>query len=119
MVNIKNYAISLLISFLITIVGISLSSCIFAYTNIDDKHLQTFVFGIILFSVLVGSMVLLKKIKQRGLIFGGIFGLIYCLIIYLSSAIAYTGFFISNTLLIYLLISFLAGVVGGIIGVNI
>lgn len=119
MVNIKNYSISLLISFLITIVGICLSSCIFAYTSINDRHLQTFVFGIILFSVLVGAMILSKKIKQKGLIFGGIFGIIYCLIIYISSAIAYTGFFISNTLLMYLLISFLAGVVGGIIGVNI
>ena len=119
MVNIKNYAISLLISFLITIIGISLSSVIFAYTSINDRHLQTFVFGIILFSVLVGAMILSRKIKQKGLIFGGIFGIIYCLIIYLSSAIAYTGFFVSNTLLIYLLISFLAGVVGGIIGVNI
>lgn len=119
MVNIKNYSISLIISFLITIIGISLSSCIFAYTNIDDRHLQSFVFGIILFSVLVGATILSRKIKQKGLIFGGIFGIIYCLILYISSAIAYTGFFISNTLLIYLLISFFSGVIGGIIGVNI
>lgn len=119
MVNIKNYAISLVISFLITIVGISVSSAIFAYTNINDMHLQTFVFGIILFSVLVGAMILSRKIKQKGLIFGAIFGVLYCLIIYLVSSIAYTGFFVSNTLLIYLIISFLAGIVGGIIGVNI
>lgn len=119
MVNIKNYAVSLVISFLITIIGISVSSVIFAYTNINDIHLQTFVFGIILFSVLVGAMILSRKIKQRGLIFGAIFGIIYCLIVYLSSAIAYTGFFMSNTLLIYLVICFFAGIVGGIIGVNI
>lgn len=119
MFNIKNYAISLLISFLVTIIGISVSSVIFAYTSIDDRHLQTFVFGIILLAVLIGAMILSKKIKQKGLIYGGIFGLIYCLILYVSSAIAYTGFFMSNTLLIYLLISFMAGIVGGIIGVNI
>ena len=119
MVKIKNYAISLMISFLITIIGISLSSLVFAYTNINDRHLQTFVFGIILFSVLVGAMILSRKLKQKGLIYGAIFGIMYCLIVYLSSAIAYTGFFVSNTLLIYLLISFLSGIVGGIIGVNI
>ena len=119
MVNIKNYCLNLLVSFFITIIGISVSSAIFAYTNINDRHLQTFVFGIIIFSVLVGAMLLSRKIKQKGLIYGGIFGILYCLIVYLSSAIAYTGFFISNTLLIYLAISFLSGIIGGIIGVNI
>lgn len=119
MVNVKNYSVCLMISFLVTVVGISVSSAIFAYTNINDRHLQTFVFGTILLAVLVGAMILSKKTKKKGLIFGGIFGIVYCLIIYLSSAIAYTGFFVSNTLLLYLLISFLAGIVGGIIGVNI
>lgn len=119
MVNIKNYAISLLISFVITLILISLVSAIFAYTNINDKHLQTFVFGIILLSVFMGSTLLARKIKQKGLIFGGIFGIIYCLVIYMASSIAYTGLFFSNTLLLYLVISFLSGVIGGIIGVNI
>lgn len=119
MVNIKNYAISLLISFVITLTLISLVSAIFAYTNINDKHLQTFVFGIILLSVFMGSTLLARKIKQKGLIFGGIFGIIYCLVIYMASSIAYTGLFFSNTLLLYLVISFLSGVIGGIIGVNI
>lgn len=119
MVNIKNYSISLLISFLTTLICISLVSAVFTYTNIDDKHLQTFVFGIVMLSVLIGATVLARKMKKRGLIYGGIFGIMYCLILYVISAIAYTGIFFSNTLLIYLLISFLAGIVGGIIGVNI
>ena len=119
MVKIKNYAICILISFFITLIGISLVSVIFAYTNINDRHLQTFVFGIILLSVLIGATILSRRIKQKGLIFGGIFGIIYCLLIYLASSIAYTGLFVSSTLVMYILICFLSGIVGGIIGVNI
>lgn len=117
--NIKYYTISILISFLVTLIGISLASIIFAYTNINDRHLQTFVFGIMVLSVLTGATILARKLKQKGLVYGGIFGLLYCLLIYVTSSIAYTGIFFSNTLLIYLFICFLSGVVGGIIGVNI
>lgn len=119
MVYLKNYLMSFALSFVITLVGIGVTSCIFAYTNIADIHLQSFVFGVILLSVLIGATVLSKNLRQKGLIMGGLFGLMYCLVIFLSSAIAYTGFFFSNTLLIYLFISVLAGVIGGVIGVNI
>lgn len=118
MEKIKNYMIALVISFIVTLLGIVLVSAIFTYTNINDRHLQTFVFGIILLSTLIGSTIFSRRLKQKGLIFGGIYGISYCLIIYIISAIAYTGFFFSNTLLIYLVICLLSGVIGGIIGVN-
>ncbi len=119
MVKIKNYMFSLLITFLISIVLLGLSATIFAYTNINDNYLQTFVFGIIMISVLVGATILAKKVKEKGLLIGGIFGFVYVLIIFAITSIAYTSFVFSNTLLLYLAISVVAGVIGGIIGVNI
>lgn len=118
MEKIKNYAFSLLVTFLIAIVLLCLSSAIFAYTNISDRYLQTFIFGIVMISVLIGSATLAKKVKEKGLLLGGIFGLVFVLIIFLITSIAY-GFTFSNTLLIYLAVSILSGVIGGIIGVNI
>lgn len=116
---IKKYTLGLIFSFVITLIGISLTAIIFAYTNIKDIHMQSFVFGTILFSVLIGSTYISKSIRKKGLILGGIFGVLYCLILYILSVVAYNGIYISNTLLIYLLISFVSGVIGGIIGVNI
>ncbi len=66
MEKIKRYSISLLISFIVSIVLLIITSVIFAYTNINDKHLQTFVLGVVMLSVLIGSTLLLKKIKEKG-----------------------------------------------------
>ena len=54
MTKLKSYSMSIVISFIISIVFISLTAIIFAYTNINDRHLQSFVFGTLLVSVLVG-----------------------------------------------------------------
>lgn len=118
MEKIKYYSINMLISFGISIVFLLITSLIFAYTSINDRYLNMFVFGIIAISVLVGSMLLLKKIKQKGFLYGILFGIIYCLILYFFTVIAYNGFFFTNTLGIYFLICALTGTVGGIVGVN-
>lgn len=119
MEKIKRYLISLLIAFCISITLIIITAVIFAYTNIDDRYLQSFVTGIVTISCLVSSIVLAKKIKQKGIIYGAIFGLVYCLIIYILNTCIYGNFFISNTLLVYLGVCTLSGIVGGIIGVNV
>ena len=119
MEKIKYYSINMLISFGISIVFLLITSLIFAYTSISDRYLNMFVFGTIAISVLIGSMLLLRKIKQKGFFYGILFGLIYCLILYIFSVIAYNGFFFTNTLGIYFLICcLLTGTVGGIVGVN-
>ena len=70
-------------------------------------------------SILISSMLLLRKIKEKGLLYGALFGLIYFVIIYLVNVLSFNGFFVSNTLGIYFGICMLSGVIGGIIGVNI
>lgn len=118
MEKVKYFIINLFIAYIITIVVLCLSATIFAYTNIEDRHLQTFVFGTILLSNLIGSTLLSRKIKEKGLIYGGSFGIIYCLLLYVITSLAFNGFAFSNTLLIYLAICLVSGIIGGIIGVN-
>lgn len=117
--KVKKIGINIIISFVITTILLCLTAIIFAYTNIDDRHLQTFVFGIVLLSNLLGSSMLLRKIKEKGLIYGGIFGLIYCLMLYLVTSLAFNNFCFTNTLGIYFIICVLSGIIGGVIGVNI
>lgn len=115
MIKLKYFGINMLISFAVAAILLFISAVIFAYTNINDIYLNTFVFVSVMISVLVGSMLTSRKIKTKGLIYGAVFGLIYCLIVYLFTVIAYKGFFISDTVLIYLGVSAGAGVIGGII----
>ena len=119
MEKIKRYSISLVISFVIATIFLLISSAIFAYTNINDRHLDSFVLGSVMISVLVGSMLLLRKLKKKGLLYGALFGIVYFFIIYLVNVLAFSGFFVSNALGIYFGICILSGIVGGIIGVNI
>ena len=118
MEKLKYYSINLGISFLIAIMFLIITATIFAYTSINDRYLNMFVFGIVALSVFIGSTLSLKKIKKKGFLFGALFGIIFLALIYLFTVIAYKGFFFTNTLGIYALICSLAGVLGGIIGVN-
>lgn len=119
MEKIKKLGINIVISFGITAFFLCLTGVIFAYTNINDRHLQTFVFGIILLSNLLGSTLFLRKVKEKGLIYGALFGIIYCLTLYLVTSLIFNNFAITNTLGIYFVICILSGIIGGVIGVNI
>lgn len=119
MENIKQYTKFLILSYIIAIVLLGLSSIIFAYTNINDSLINIFVFVIIVITNLIGSTLTSRKLKRRGLFVGLIFGIIYFLIIYLLTAILYTGFFVNKAVGLYLLMTSVSGIVGGVIGVNI
>ncbi len=119
MENVKQYTKFLILSYVIAIVLLSLSAVIFAYTNINDSLINIFVFVIVVITNLIGSTLTSRKIKKRGLLIGLLFGIIYFLIIYLLSAIFYTGFFVNKAVGLYLLMTSVSGIVGGVIGVNI
>lgn len=119
MENIKQYTKFLILSYIIAILLLCLSSVIFAYTNINDSLINIFVFVIIVVTNLIGSTLTSRKLKRRGLLVGLVFGVIYFAIIYLLTAILYTGFFVNKAVGLYLLMSSISGIVGGVIGVNI
>lgn len=119
MMYLKEYFKSLMISYIVALIMLCLSAVTFAYTSINDSLLLVFVFVIVVISNLIGSTMLNRKIKKRGLVTGIAFSLIYFLILYFISIIFYTGFFFNQTLLIYLAITLISGAIGGIIGVNI
>ncbi len=119
MIKIKGYFFSLIIAFLVSIILLCVISAIFAYTNINDRYLQSFITGTVTLSSLIGSVILTRKIKERGMLLGIIFGVLYFLLIYFINVISNSGFFVTNTLLVYLGVCALSGMIGGIIGVNV
>ncbi len=116
---VKGYFVGIL-SFIICIcILLLIVSAIFAYTNIEDRYIETCIFASLAFSSFFSSLFLCKKVKKNGLIHGAILNVICVLILFGISCFINNSFIITNTLGIYIGICILSGIVGGILGVNI
>lgn len=115
---IKEYSKFLFISICIGLVLVCLSAFIMAYTNINDTMMPVLVYTSIGVSVFAGSVMLGRKVKEKGYIYGAIFGFIFFSIMYIFTVLSFKGFFVNSTAGIYLLTSLVSGAVGGILGVN-
>ena len=115
MVIIKGIAIS----FILTLISVFIFSIVLTYTNTPESTIFPVIAFITAISILIGSSISTIKINKRGIINGGAIGLIYILILYLLSSIITTGFAVNLNTIILIATSILAGMVGGIVGVNI
>ena len=96
----------------------SIFANLLTYTNIPEASIVPVVITISGISILIGSSISSLKIKKQGMINGALVGLIYMIFIYLLSSIVFTGFGIDTNAIIMIVIGTAAGIVGGIIGVN-
>ncbi len=117
MVYIKQYTKFMMIAYTLAFILLCLTAVLFTYTNINDGYIDTFVYVIVGMTNLIGSMLVARKIKEKGIILGMVFGLIYFLLIYLLSGISF-GFVMNVSVAIYLATALLTGMFGGILGVN-
>ena len=115
--KLKYFGINLVICCVMILILLLVTSAIFAYTSINDKYLDIFVYSIVGISIFLTSVFLNRKIKSRGAMYGSVFGLLVIITIYLIGAI-FLSFSLSYTAGIYLAIGAIAGLIGGIIGVN-
>lgn len=115
----KEYTKFMFLSILIGILITCLIGVLLAYTNINDNMMGTLIFVGAAISVFIGSILLNRKIKKRGYLYGLIFGLIFFILIYTFSSLAASSLFFNTTVLVYAITSTLMGAIGGIIGVNI
>ena len=107
-----------LISVLLTLVLIFAFSILLTYTEIPESTMEPGIILINVISVLLGSSICTIKINSKGILNGGIVGVVYILILYLLSAILYKKFSLNMESLIMIIGSTIAGIIGGIIGVN-
>lgn len=115
----KNYILSISVFELLFVLLLLIVSAIFAYTNINDNYLNVFSYVIIIITSVVSSFVISNRVKSKGLILGiinNIIGISLLLIVY---CILNKNIEITNTFYIYLCISVLCGIIGGVSGVNV
>lgn len=105
-------------SILITLILLFIYAILLTSTNIPESTMSVVVITITGISILIGSSISSFKIKKRGIVNGGLVGLIYIITIYLISSIALMGFSMNITSIIMLIVAIVIGMIGGIIGVN-
>lgn len=107
------------VSIILTTILLIIFSIILAYTNIPENTMIPVITIITSISILVGSIISVSKIEKKGILNGAFVGLIYILIIYAISSIVKGNFGININSIILIASAMVAGMLGGIIGVNI
>lgn len=105
-------------SILITLILLFIYAILLTSTNIPESTMSVVVITITGISILIGSSISSFKIKKRGIVNGGLVGLIYIITIYLISSIALIEFSMNITSIVMLIVAIVTGMIGGIIGVN-
>ena len=116
--NFVTILIGSLISLIISIVLLLVISIILTYTDVSENIITTSVIIISALSIFIGSIISAININKNGIINGSIVGAIYMITIYLLSSIFVTGFSVNAQSIIMIIVSIVAGMIGGIIGVN-
>ena len=114
MTIIKGLAISVIFS----LVAIFIFAIIISYTNFSENGVAPVMIGIVANSILIGTAVSTWKLTKNGILNGGLVGLLYMLILYLVSSSLGTGFALNTNAIIMMVLGTIAGMIGGIIGVN-
>lgn len=107
------------IAIIFSIVFLILFAIILTYTEIQESTIEPVVIVITAISILIGSFISTHHIRKNGIINGALVGLIEIIFLYVISSIALTGFSFNMSCFLMILFSILAGMVGGMIGVNI
>lgn len=108
-----------LISFAITTILFLVFSLLLSLTDLSENTITPVIIVVTGISILIGSSITCIKIKKKGMIIGGIIGVIYFSLLYIISSILSNNYSINMSSLAMMIVSFLSGVVGGIIRVNI
>lgn len=108
-----------IIAVLITLVGLFILSIILTYTSVSEKISNPIIIAITGISILISSIISSRKVTKNGMVNGGFVGFIYILTIFLLSSILGAGFSFNMYTLLTIIIAAIAGIIGGIIGINI
>lgn len=116
--NIFKILKGIILSVLITLLGLLILAIVITYTNVSESIIPIAVTIITAISILIGSFFSTINIQKNGLLNGFAVGFAYIATIYIISSITSTGFTLTNTSFIMIISAILAGMLGGIIGVN-
>lgn len=116
--NIGIIAKGVIIAIISSMILLLIFSAVLTYTTIPENVSNPVIIVITAVSILLASQISTRKIKKNGIINGGIIGGIYIITLYLISSIVTGNFALGLSAIIMIIASIIAGMFGGIIGVN-
>lgn len=115
--NMKVMFRGLLVSFISLGVLTFAISLLLLLTNMKEQSLFALMYFMHGAALLIGGFMTGKRIERKGWYYGGLLGIIYCVIIVLIGVLGFQSSLNLVTLLL-LVLTFSAGALGGILGVN-
>ena len=109
---------SLIIAYAFTFVVFAIFAAIITYTGFPEKYIDTVVMVTTALALVVSGAMVSKKAKSRGWLNGGIGGLVYMAVLSILGAIFIKAPVFDAGSLIMLVLGFVLGALGGIIGIN-
>lgn len=116
--NLLNIVKGSIISILVSLIALLLIAVLLTYTNVSESIIPIIIIVVSALSILAGSFISTMKTNSKGLINGGAVGAIYIVTLYLLSSFTVSGFSLNIKSDIMIVTGILAGMIGGIIGVN-
>lgn len=107
-----------IIAIISSMVLLLIFSAILTYTTLSESISNPVIITITAVSILLASQLSTRKIKKNGIVNGGIIGGIYIISLYLISSIVTGNFSLGINAVVMIIASIIAGMFGGIIGVN-
>lgn len=117
--NFWSFSKGIFISFILTIILFYILGIILSATSIPEKIITPAIIIITGISILIGASIVTIKSQEKGMIKGGLIGIIYFSIIYIISSLILKNFELNMYSIIMFLAAFICGGIGGIVGVNI
>ena len=93
------------------------ASAIYKFTGVKEGSMATSVYIIHSLSLFIGGLATGLRSGRKGWYYGGVMGILYSAVVVLVGFLSYDAAFTVYTLVLVLL-SFAAGALGGMIGVN-
>jgi putative membrane protein (TIGR04086 family) len=109
---------AVIISFIITIPLFAIFSLILSNTDYPQKLISPVVVIITVISIFVAASFSTVGLKSKGWLNGSLVGLIYMIILYLVSSLAFGNFEINRNTITLVIIGIVTGAIGGIVGIN-
>lgn len=106
------------IAIILSVILLTIYALLLSYTTISENTMVPVIITITGISILIGSSISSMHIKKQGMVNGALVGLIYMLTLYILSSIFLSSFEINLKSVIMIGVGILAGMIGGVIGVN-
>lgn len=102
----------------VTVAVFAVFAFVLSFTPLSEDAIRYIAYITEALGAFLSGIVPAKKIRRKGILTGGLCGVLYMVIIWTVSSLISDGFYFNLHVLIMLLTSLASGALGGIVGVN-